>query len=56
MQSEIQIELDPVIKFAHTINDILLVNYPEIEYWFSQFRISQPGYVGMEDEFYFDLD
>lgn len=56
MQSEIQIELDPVIKFAHTINDILLVNYPEIEYWFGQFRISQPGYVGMEDEFYFDLD
>lgn len=56
MQSEVQIELDPVIKFAHTINDILLVNYPEIEYWFSQFIISHPGYAGIEDEFYFDLD
>lgn len=56
MQSEIQIELKPVIEFAHTINDILLVNYPEIEYWFSQFIISQPGSAGMEDEFYIDLD
>lgn len=56
MQSEIQIELDPVIKFSHTINDILLVNYPEIEYWFSQFIISHPEYAGIEDGFYFDLD
>lgn len=56
MQSEIQIELKPVIEFAHTINDILLVNYPEIEYWFSQFIISQPGSAGMEDGFYIDLD
>lgn len=52
MQSEISNELKSVIEFANTINDILLVNYPEIEYWFNQF-INHPD---MDGEFYFDLD
>ncbi len=56
MQFEISNELKSVIEFAHIIDDILLVNYPEIEYWFTQFIVSKPGSAGMEDEFYIALD